>query len=341
MKLLITGCSSRQANPEPRDQSKGVTFARLLADTLRAGGHDVEHRNPDIMEDLSDFDHVFLGISPLHAMGSNRAYGALAVVLRTIGEKNKLTIYIDDADAGKVVSGLRTMHNDPARLVKPFFAYKLQHDVASRPEVAGWLKEGVTILNENAWPRLLVPFHAWHDPSPIFEKRVPQATGNVVGIDFTRVLPDYPFDVPLDGPAERWVTEADPGNKWIRQQRIQRRGLTLLNKHGVKVHSDLERVREYADSWGVLHAPEEPAGWWTSRLGFAAIAGAPLVTRWQDVKELGEPYTHLLDTVDSMSLDEREALANAQSLALAAASPSSEALIYQLNGLLETEGANA
>lgn len=339
MKILVTGCTSRQANPEPRNQEKGVTFARLLADALRDAGHTVEHRNPDILEDLSEFDHVFLGIAPLHGMGSNRAYGALAVVLRTVSENNKLTLFIDDADVGKVVSGLRTMHSDPNRLVKPFFAYKLQHDIASTPSYAGWLREGVKILNENAWPRLLVPFHEWHNAAPVFEKRVPQATGNVCQIDLTAFLPEHEIKEP-DIVSDRWVTEAEPGNKWIRQQRLQK-GIVLLNKHGEKIHNDAERVNRYSSAHAVLHAPEEPAGWWTSRFGFAARARTPLVTRWQDVQALGPSYMHLADAVDSMSPVEREEVARQQAAALREITPSREAVIYQLDEILKKSEVSA
>lgn len=324
MKVLVTGATSRQANPDASNVGKKeVAFAWLLAEALRTQGYDVQHRNPSVVEDLSDFDHVFVGLAPLHGLGSNRAYGVLAAALRTWGS-GKLSFFVDDPDVGKVTGGLRTMATDPNRLVKPFFAYKLEYEVASQPQMAEWLQAGVKMLHEQEWPRLIVPAHQWFQGTDLIAKKVPQATGRVVTLDLTAFLPM--IDVQLDDEDQiqrRWVCESAPDNKWLRQQQpiidVYR-----IGKDGEKKLPDAHLVKLYNLSSGVLQPPVEPPGWWNSRLGYARQALVPYVTRWQDVQALGDAYTVLPHTVAELDRDGRMALVQEQAEAFDHAIPSKE-----------------
>jgi hypothetical protein len=336
VKVLVTGCTSRQANPEA--SKKDVTFAYLLATALRGAGHEVEHRNPDITEDLSDFDHVFLGLAPLHGLGSNRSYGAVAVALRTMSQGN-LTLYIDDPDIGKVVSGLRTMVNEPKRFTKPFFAYKLQHDIASQPEYASWLSAGVKMLHENAWPSLLVPFHLWATASTAYERKVPQAAGRIWQLDLSNFMPKFDIQ-PAAERERRWIVEARDDNKWLSQQRPEM-PMTRYGKGAQKRPHDMQLYKEYCNSWGVLQPPVDPVGWWDSRITYAARAGAVYLSRWQDLSPLGTVYTdYLPDRVAAMSTEERDDLAARQAEALAAQMPSDESNFDVLNDVMSKQGAS-
>lgn len=317
MKILVTGSTSRQCNPEV--SKKDVTIAALITEALRGGGHEVEHRDPDILEDLSDFDHVFVGLGPLHGLGTNRAYGALACVLRTIGD-GRLSLYTDDPDFGKVVSGLKTMRDGKWRLTKPFFAYKKQHDIAEQPQYRDWLNSGVDLLADYAWPNLIVPWHSWATQTAEegFARKVPQAAGRIVGVDFTSWLPDHRSAMDADRPEveQRWVVEGKPGERWLETQRREFPTSYLARGYERRPCDD-KLVDLYRRSWGVLEIPTTPVGYWTSRIGYAAQAQTPYVTRWQDVAPLGECYTVLADRITQMTLSERDELGWEQSQALA------------------------
>lgn len=343
MKILVTGATSRQANPDASNVSKKeVAFAWLLAKALRASGHDVEHRNPSVVEDLESFDHVFLGLAPLHGLGSNRAYGVLAAALRTWGTR-KLSLFVDDPDVGKVTGGLRTMATNPNRLVKPFFAYKLEYEVASRPEYADWLQAGVKMLHEQEWPRLVIPAHPWFIGTDVIAKKVPQAAGRITTLDLTAFLPNIrepesngPDDTESASPVKlQWICEAAPDNKWLRQQHPVI-DVYRIGKGGEKKLPDAALVNTYRKSWGVLQPPAEPVGWWNSRLGYARQALVPYVTRWQDVQPLGDAYTVLPHTVAELDADGRDALVQAQAEAFDHAIPSRELARSYLEELVRT-----
>lgn len=327
MKILVTGATSRQANPDASNVGKKeVAFAWLLAEALRQGGHEVEHRNPTVLETYEDFDHVFVGLAPLHGLGANRMYGVLAATLRTWGT-GKLSFFVDDPDVGKVTGGLRTMATEPHRLTKPFFAYKLEYEVASQPAYADWLQAGVRMMHEQEWPRLIVPAHPWFAGTDVILKKVPQAAGRITTLDLTAFLPEIPVKERDDDgeprPIRQWVCESAPDNKWLKQQQPQIH-VHRIGKDGAKKLPDTHLVNLYRDSWGVIQPPVEPAGWWNSRLGYARQALVPYVTRWQDVQSLGDAYTVLPHTVAEMDLDGRSVLIQNQAEAFDHAIPTKD-----------------
>lgn len=325
MKCLVTGATSRQANPDASNVGKKeVAFAWLLAEAMRTMGYEVEHRNPSVVEDLSSFDHIFVGLAPLHGLGSNRMYGVVAATLRTWGT-GKLSFFVDDPDVGKITGGLRTMATDANRLTKPFFAYKLEYEVASTPQFAEWLQAGVVMMHEQEWPRLIVPAHPWFQGTDIIAKKVPQALGRITTLDLTSFLPVIPpRDQNDDDPAvRRWVLEAASDNKWVKQQQTVI-PVHRIGKEGEKKLPDTHLLNLYRKSWGVLQAPVEPPGWWNSRIGYARQALVPYVTRWQDVQSLGDAYTVLPHTIAEMDQDGRDAIVQSQAEAFDHAIPSQE-----------------
>lgn len=338
MRCLVTGATSRQANPVASDPNKKeVAFAFLLAEALRDAGHEVEHRNPTVLESYDDFDHVFVGLAPLHGLGSNRAYGVLACVLKTWAS-GRLSLFADDPDVGKVTGGLRTMVSNPGNLTKPFFAYKLESAVAHQPEYAEWLQSGVEILNEQQWPRLIIPAHSWFNDYDSLLKAVPQAQGVVTPVDLTAYLPEAPVKE-FDERLPEWVCESPSDNKWLRQQQpsapVYRIG--TAKDGGKKKLPDVQLVNLYRRAIGVLQPPIKPPGWWVSRMGYAAQAGTPYVTRWQDVQHLGASYSVLPYAVAEMSYERRRILAAEQSLALTAASATREQLKEQLTQIVSAK----
>lgn len=333
MKVLVTGATSRQANPDASNVGKKeVAFAWLLAEALRSMGHDVEHRNPSVVETYEEFDHVFIGLAPLHGLGSNRAYGVLAASLRLWGS-GRMSFYVDDPDVGKVTGGLRTMATNPNNLTKPFFAYKLEYEVAHRPEYESWLQAGVRMLNEQQWPRLIVPAHPWFSGMDKILKKVPQAIGYTTTLDLTAYLPEITVKEMDDENVPQWICEAGPNDKWLRQQQPGAE-VYRIGKDGKKKLPDTHLVNLYRKSLGVLQPPVEPVGWWNSRLGYARQALVPYVTRWQDVQALGEDYTVLPHTISLMDQDARDTLVQSQAEAFDRAIPSRELCESYLNEIV-------
>ena len=327
-KVLVTGFTSRQCNPDKN--KRDVMISWLIAEVCRDLGYDVEHRNPTVEESYDEFDHVFWGMAPLHGLGSNRVYGALSCFLKTY-PSNRISFYQDDVDNAKVTNGIRTVHNDPARLTKRFFDYKLEFDIANQPEWKRYLAQAVEVLDTYAWPTTIIPAFEWAD-LPRLTNKCPNLV-DAVGIDFTAYLPEYDFETP-DERLEQWVVElSDP--KWFARQRIQ----WFPQRYGKgydKRPEDAQLVQTYAKSWGVLDRGHDN-GWWTSRIGYAAQTNALYVTRWQNVETLGDSYALLSDAAETLTVEDRDRIASEQAESLKANTSSRTKVREQIRKLVEGE----
>jgi hypothetical protein len=329
-RALVTGMTSRQANPEA--SLKDVTFAHLVAQALRAAGWEVEHRNPSIAEDVSSFDLVVAGIAPLHALGSNRVYGTLSAMMRT-WNSGKLVIMIDDPDTGKIFSGIRTMVDTPARLTKPFFAYKLEHALASEDPWKGWLAEGVKVLRDAEWPTVIVPKHEWMDVPKLSGANPSQIT-KVVGVDPTALI-DYAAPEPRER-RSAWTVEAGTTCAWLNQISpflhlpVERHGSAGLPRFT----KDKERLENYASVRGVIIPTVCNGNWWTSRPALATITDTLALTDWQSVRPLGESWTLTPEQAEGLTGSTVTKTIADQKDSLLAAVPTAEVVGKQLEGLI-------
>lgn len=300
MKFLVTGMVSRQANPQKNRRDVMVSW--LLAEALRDMGHEVEHRNPTLNEDYSEFDHVFLGLAALHSVGCNRSYGWLAAYLKTYGE-GKVTFYADDVETAKVLSGIRVIGNDPWKLTKPFYKYRLEYEQAVQPEWHDWLMNGVLMLRDNAWPRVIVPMFPWGDVTK-YQSQFPNAT-ELIPVDFSPYVPTYIEEFPEEHD-RAWVTELPINNRWINTVRAVY-PTTWIDKRP----EDEGLVLEYAKHWGVLEQGLDN-GFFHSRIVYAAQAHTLYITKWQNVQPLGDAYALLADAAAGFSEEDRTAWVDAQ-----------------------------
>lgn len=327
-RYLVTGLVSRHANP--RKNKRDVLVSWLLAEALRDLGHEVEHRNPTIGESYEEFDHVFLGLAALHSVGANRTYGWLAAYLKTFAD-GRVTFFVDDTDTAKVLSGLRVMNSDPAKLVKPYYVYRLEYQTAVQPAVHEWLTQGVSNLHDYAWPRVIVPLFPWGDVEH-FKRRLPNAT-DVVGIDFSAYVPFYARDCVAETAVERqWVAEVGRRNDWLDTVRPVF-PVIRLGKDYSKRPEDEGLVHLYENSWGVLdRGPDH--GFFNSRPLYAAQAQTLYVTKWQNMRTLGDAYGILADRAAEFTPAEREQWTLFQAESLFAQTHSREHVKDVLSSLL-------
>lgn len=322
-KILLTGMTSRQCNADA--SKKDASFAFLLAQALREAGHEVDQRNPTMTEDYANYDKVIVGLAPIHGMGANRSYGALAAILRTWGT-DKLMLMLDDPETGKVFSGIRTMCDAPHRLTKQFFSYKLEHDLASQPEWQAWLIEGVRLLRDSTWPATIIPQHSWAEAPPRLVGAGDQVP-NTIGVDPSLMI-KYPHPSAWSQRRQVWVTEAPPALPWLEQQKPF---ITLpVERHGnaglPRFTDDAQRLETYVSVRGVIAPPVLGGAWWTPRPYLASSAGALVLTDWRSVRNLGSSWTLTAQQADMLDPDAVSDLASEQHLTLTACLPMAESI---------------
>lgn len=305
VRILVTGMTSQQTKEDS-------FVAGSLAIALRALGHDVTVEKPSLRDSLDSktWDHVFVGLGPLHGIGTSSMYGALGVI--GAHWSDKLTLYLDDVDAGKIGSGFRIMEKTPAKLTKPWYTYKREWELAKLPEVHGWLMNVIDhIINaERDFPSIIVPAFDFDSAFATAQQVSRGAGSHAVDIDFSAFVPKLadklpPLDEDELGPLKGkdfWATPWEPSGPPIAKMGELRWDV---------VQSPSQRMGEqYArKASGMLI----PAIGWHHLFAQAASAKIPVATNWRvHAKGLGEEYEILPQDVEIMTKDERDHLARLQ-----------------------------
>jgi hypothetical protein len=297
MRALVTGFNARTASP--MRATRDTCFAALLAAALSDVGYAVEHRSTSVIEDVSTYDQVFVGMASPLAVSSNRAYAALATIGRT-WSTGRLVLFLDDPDVGKILNGLDSLIRKPEQFTNPFLSQRVDYAVACEPEWQSWLLLIARALREQSWPTLLVPAFSWADVPKLLTRLPSTMTANAVPMDLSTYMPAQ--KLPDDVEHERfWVTEEPFDSTWVRGL-----GLTMPVKHLTAMRDSL-RADAYAHAWGVLEAPLSRAGhgWFSPRLIHALRSGAVYATDWQAMSEVGTMFTVFPHVIEQMSVEDR------------------------------------
>lgn len=311
-KVLVTGFTSQAANPDRN--KKGVLVSWLISQICRDLNYDVDHRNPRLEETYEEYDHVFVNLAPFHSLGTNRIYGALSAIIRTY-DTGKLTLYLDDINTHNVVGGIKVFYDHPERMVKPFYRYRLEHNVASTGNWADWLQGGVELLQKYDWPPTLVPSFPWRDEKTL-QSKARNLYHSAIFYDPTPYMPDYSSNF-SDEVSRQWITESRPTESWLRTQ-YPTIDMRVFAPKFERRPDDRAMVTLLERSWG-LADPGYPAGWWYPSIAYAAQAKSLYVTRWQNVQHLGLPYTLLMGAAEELTPSERRDYVEAQAKAFSSA----------------------
>lgn len=309
MKVLVTGMTSRQTKEDR-------TIAGHIAECLRECGHEVTVERPSLEKTMAGetaekYDHAFVGLGPIHGIGTSYKYGAIAAIGALWSDR--VTLYLDDVDSGKIGAGLRIMQRHNWKLTKPFYGYCAEYEFACRPEVTGWLLEVIEhMLNaQKDHPALLVPAFTFNDAFRTAARVTGGAGSNVVPIDWSRMGTSLKDDLDAAkgrfGPAN---AETPEGNWWSVEHAPTGRAVRSLGPYGWPVqqvgHKELELIEQSA---GYL----APGTAWTPRFYQVSKAGIPLVSPWRVFADyIGDAFEVLAGAVEDMTDEERAELAARQ-----------------------------
>lgn len=309
MKILVTGMTSRQTKEDR-------TVAGMTAEALRSQGHDVTVERPSLERVLSGeitetYDHAFVGLGPLHGIGTSYKYGALA----TIGVMwaDKVTLYLDDVDSGKIGSGLRIMEKHNWKLTKPFYGYCAEYELASKPESVSWLLSIIDSLLHatDEHPNILVPAFTFDDAFKTAGKITGGAAQHVTPLDWSVMATSLKTDTDAAegryGPANAEYPDA---NWWSVEHVPEGRAVRSLGPFTWPVqqidHKELGLIYQSA---GYL----APGSAWTPRFYQVSSCGIPLVSPWRIFADhIGDAFEVLAGTIETMPQDERDDLAKRQ-----------------------------
>lgn len=301
MKILVTGSTSQQANPDAH--RKSANFTGLLWQALREDPHhEVHWRDPSVTwtaADLREYDRVFVGVAAPLAMGANRAYGALSVAGALWGD-TRLSLVVDQPDPDLITRGLRSVLANPDSFTKPFFSYRKEYDLAREKKTNGRLREALGLLLEDEWPRTVVPGLPWSEPSQI-EARLPEgASGKVVTASFDEILLGRFWEngAPALPRLRAWAHEKTADYRWLQAQNLGAPLRELPANH--RLETDSACAQQLRESMGLLVPPVRGLAWWTPKVAMAVALGAPVFTDWQKSARAGLAWAGLPATHEAL-----------------------------------------
>lgn len=335
MKILLTGCTAQQVNPQ--SHRKAANFSGLLWDALRGDErNEVFWQEPSVemaTQDLRKFDQVIVGIAPITALGANRAYGAYSIIERLWDDK-KLKLLIDAPDPIKMQTASRSIIDHPENLTKDFFSYRKEFRLAKQPEIAARIVNGVNLLVNGTWPTTIVPGLPWKSSRSV-EMQLPLgAVGRVQTLNL-----DYQLFDRWDNPdaltstrRDEWALEKGTLTYWADRLNVSLPKRELPRTF--RVETDTAAVDQLSESIGCLIGPSRAGTWWNTRYAQALSQRAAVFTDWHDSQYLGAAWMQLPGPFEMMDESGRVKLVQEQYEEYRDTTPNHETAMARITELL-------
>jgi hypothetical protein len=332
-KVLITGMAAPQTSA--RLAKRNATFSGAVAKLLQKADIEVDHREPWIAKDATEFDEydsVIVGVSPVLSLSANNAYGALSVI-DSLFYSEKLRLLIDAPDPDKIPASFRAINRVPDNLVKPLYrARKGYGAVLDDTELRARLDWTAARMLTGWTPRTIFPASVGVSNTDV-ARRIDADPSSVVAINVDAALVKVGGGFLPGGRSPFWCVDT-PKSKWFE---TVKHGLTWnwmpAKEHKGEIDDAIE-ARLLTCS-GVMIAPSDGGLlWWNPRMIQAVNTGTVVATDWRSASWLGESWTCLPSTIEDMSQIDRFEIAMAQRKDFLSSTPkvddSVEALIKEL-----------
>lgn len=348
MKILVTGNTPQQCGRGT--QMKYGPVIDLFVKALRDAGIEVDHRILKPETSLTEYDAIWLGMSPINSMSSRYMYAPLEMYGRIVDEGKPCLFWIDDWQTQLLNAAFKSILKDPMRLIKAPGATlqdtRYAIDWARAPGNIDKIAKGIEYLYTKPWPKTVAPFYTWGDHLKIFEKHPQVDETNLVRIDPSRYVDWYPIQ-PAEDINRRyaWVCGIlSDQRKWLDDLGVKIEPYTddeisalesgdadavaryrweifhtggKASKASVRL-KEPELIQQYSESWGVLSPPywHVGSGWWRNRFVYAAYAGSIVAGDPREGAPCDPSYTYPVQMIEQFSNAQLRALADQQKTAL-------------------------
>jgi hypothetical protein len=267
-------------------------------------------------EDLSAFDSVVVGVSPLTSLSANYAYGGLHAI-NELKDSGKLTLLVDAPQVSQIGSGLRSIRSNPESLTKTFYRNRPGFQQASNLEVSTGLLGAVEWLLEEQWPTTLYPGLPWKSSNDLVDLLPIGAKNSLIEVnrDF-----DLIKELPNEEKRDRWAVD-NFMTPWAKSV-VQTVAFSTSPMKWHKGWDDSMVQNQISRSIGVMITPYRQDGtWWSYRYAQALSSNTPIATGWQESSRLHESWSFLAATIESMSQNIRDKVSAEQRESYLAALP--------------------
>jgi hypothetical protein len=329
--VLITGMTASQTSEAAN--SRTLSFAGVISTALSVGRHTVTISAPEMwwtLGDMSRYDSIIVGVAPVTSVTASNAYGGLHVI-DLLWNDPRLTLMVDAPRPLQIGASLRSVTGTPGNLIKPFYAKRRGYSAAAEPSQATRLLNTATRLLDDKCPATIYPSLPWQDASAV-ESQFTRGTTSLHGVNLDALLisdSQLPF---AEKRVDRWVVD-DPTSIWTQKisPTISRQ---IVSMKETPRQNDKEVGKRIAVSLGSLIAPHREGTWWTHRIPQSLSVGTPIATSWREASLIGSSWGVLPSTIESLSRNSANNLAQTQLEEYIRSIPSREEAVNKLEEII-------
>jgi hypothetical protein len=266
--------------------------------------------DPDLSlstEDLNKFDSVIVGVGPVTSLAANRVYGALSII-NLLWDSEKLTLLVDAPNTQLVAASLKSIDANPLSLMKEFYSYRKGYkDVVSDITLSSRVSSATHKLANEQWPKTIYPSLPWSSVSNLAISRLlPNAAASFLGINLdSHLLTNH-------------TVTSDKAHKWAVDINNTRPTEKLLNTltfpcammRWSKATTDDQVLDQIVRSAGSIISPYKLDGtFWSYRYAQSLNAKTPIYSDWKETAAIGESWSHLATTIETLDDHQRYQLA--------------------------------
>jgi hypothetical protein len=335
-KVMICGMTAAQSSQ--RFNASNKTFASSVSQALERAGATVHWRDPSLEagpSQYSEYDKVLVGIAPVLSLGSSKAYLALSAIATLYGT-DKLVLFVDAPEPGKLHASARAVHRNPSSLVKDLYKSRKGHAILCKDsKKLKHVLKGVEILKDRQWPATIFPALPWHDTKTKFEV-LPDNASSAFSPVYADALIGITNFVWADRKNKIWTIENEK-SKWFAKTANQLTFPYEKSKDSrLATYDDVSR--KIALSWGTVIAPhDDKILWWSPRFVQAMECNSPVVTEWRLSSSIGDSWSFLPSSIEQMTLIDTHEASVSQRIQYFSKLPSTDDAIQDL---LTKIGAN-
>lgn len=322
MKVLLTGCTSMQANGANR---LGIFCCiDAVEKCLREAGYDVDRREVAIGENLEVYDRI---ITTIHSASSISSRHWLRVMW-ILSQREDAICMVDDWQTRLIFQEFKRYVEHPEKLFREYNKVKFKdYDKANQTSILYKLAD--------FQHKILTPLTGIGD---ITELGLP--TNLVVRIDPSPYFSGYQFNkVNSSDKAPNWVCAClEDKSSWLKKQGFSWNVLEYGNKNkGQERVTEQELTQIYANNWGIISPAHNinKTGWFRVRFLLARDTESILFCDSDEAKCYGDAYNISIKQVEQGMDSDRFKIAEAQRDCLAKLTWSKEKLLKEIENVIK------
>lgn len=312
-KIAITGMTASQRSHKLNQRS--LCFAGALSDAITLTRPDtyVDWMAPSVAiteSDISKYDTVIVGVSPLTSLSSNYAYPALATISAAKNVGN-LALFVDSPDPEKIRYSLSAVAKDGGALWKHLYSARPGYQGAmSDTAVKRSIEHAVEYLASDVDAAVLYPSLPFFSNDEQVASAVGVSKNNVVGLNFDLMYlqPKTHASAVNAFEERRWLVDGH-STSWFKklQKSLQLPWTQLRTRRTETDDQVLDRIRS---SISVILSPQHNGEcWWSHRYAQTLSTLTPIASEWRSTSRLAPAWSTLAVSIESMDMSTRMTLA--------------------------------